>query len=146
MSKVTLVNGGTPTTPTAGRVTVFTDSADKKTKQIDDTGTVTDLTGGGGGGAVWTVATEATAARSAASGEFVLIDAATCIVTLPAPVASARVAAKAIAVPATVTSIEVRTSGAGILIDGTDYSATGLALKQYEMVNVISDGTNWFIY
>ena len=99
----------------------------------------------GGGGAVWTVATEATAARSATSGEFVLVSASTCVITLPAPVADSRVAVKAIA--STVTSIEIRTSGAGILIDGTDYSATGLALKkQYEMVNVISDGTDWFIY
>jgi hypothetical protein len=95
--------------------------------------------------AIWTVVTEATAARSAAVGEFVLVSASTCIVTLPAPIAGARVAVKAIA--ATVTSIEIRTSGAGITIDGTDYSASGLILAtQYEMVNVISDGTDWFIY
>ena len=103
--------------------------------------------GVGGGGAAWTVATETTGSRSAASGEFILVDAATCVVTLPAPAADARVAAKAIAVPATATSIEIRTSGAGVTIDGTDYSSIGLALaSQYEMVNVISDGTNWFIY
>jgi len=101
--------------------------------------------GGGGGGAVWTVATEATAARAAASGEFILVNAATCVITLPAPVADERIAVKVIA--ATVTGIELRTSGAGITVDGTDYSASGLALsEQYEMVNVISDGTDWFIY
>jgi hypothetical protein len=100
-----------------------------------------------GGGAVWTVATETTAARAAASGEFVLINAATCVVTLPAPVADARVACKAIAVPATATSIEIRTNAGGVTIDGTDYSTVGLPLAaQYEMVNVISDGTSWFIY
>jgi hypothetical protein len=98
-----------------------------------------------GGGAVWTVATETTAARSAADGEFVVVDASTCVITLPAPVADARVAVKIIA--ATVTSIEIRTSGAGIDIDGTDYSATGLKLKkQHEQISVVSDGTDWWIY
>ena len=104
-------------------------------------------TGGGGGGisAVWTVATEATAARAAADGEFVLVNAATCIVTLPAPTAGGRVGCKVIT--GTVTSIEIRTSGAGVTIDGGDYSATGLALaSQYEQINLISDGTDWFIY
>jgi hypothetical protein len=94
---------------------------------------------------VWTVATESTASRAAASGEFILVNAATCLVTLPAPSANARVAIKVIT--AVVTSIEIRTSGAGIDIDGTDYSAAGLVLaSQYEQINVISDGTNWFIY
>jgi hypothetical protein len=98
---------------------------------------------GAGGG--WTVATEATAARAAVSGEFVLVDAASCVVTLPAPVADARVAVKMIF--ATVTDIQIRTSGGGITIDGTDYSAAGLALtERYEMVSVISDGANWHIY
>jgi hypothetical protein len=99
-----------------------------------------------GGGAVWTVATETTAARSAADGEFVLVDASTCVITLPAPSpADARVAVKVIA--STVTSIEIRTSGAGIDIDGTDYSAAGLKLKkQYEQISVVSDGTDWWIY
>jgi hypothetical protein len=91
------------------------------------------------------VATEATASRSAAAAEFVLVSASTCIVTLPAPAADARVAVKVIA--STVTSIELRTSGAGITIDGEDYSASGLILAtHYEMINVVSDGANWFIY
>ena len=99
--------------------------------------------GGGGGG--WTVVTEATAARSAAVGEFVLVNAATCVVTLPAPAADARVAVKVIT--GTVTSIEVRTSGAGIDIDGTDYSLAGLALvTQYEQISLASDGSDWWIY
>jgi len=96
-----------------------------------------------GGG--WTVVTEATAARSAAVGEFVLVNAATCVVTLPAPAADARIAIKVIT--GTVTSIEVRTSGAGIDIDGTDYSAAGLALTaQFEQISLASDGSDWWIY
>jgi hypothetical protein len=96
-----------------------------------------------GGG--WSVVTETTATRSAAADEFVLVNVATCTVTLPAPVADVTIAVKAII--ATVTDIQIRTSGAGIDIDGTDYSSTGLALStQYEQVNVISDGTDWFIY
>lgn len=94
---------------------------------------------------VWTVVTETTAARAAVDGEFILLDAATCVVTLPAPAANARVAVKVIT--GTITSLELRTSGAGITIDGTDYSAAGLVFtQQFEMINVISDGTNWFIY
>ena len=98
----------------------------------------------GGTATVWTVVTETTAARTAANGEFVLINAATCVVTLPAPVANIRVAIKMIF--ATVTDIQLKTSGGGILIDGTDYSATGLPLAaQYEQINVISNA-DWFIY
>jgi len=102
-------------------------------------------TGGGGGGAVWTVATETTATRSAVDGEFVLVNVAACVITLPAPAAGSRVAVKAIT--STITGIEVRTSGGGITIDGTDYSATGLPLaEQFEMITAISDGSNWWIY
>jgi len=98
------------------------------------------LTAGG-----WAIVTEATAARSAADGEFVLVNAATCVVTLPAPAADARIAIKVIT--GTVTSIEVRTSGAGIDIDGTDYSAAGLALTaQFEQISLASDGADWWIY
>ena len=103
------------------------------------------LVGGGGGGAVWTVATETTATRSAVDGEFVLVDVAACVITLPAPAAGSRVAVKAIT--PTITGIEVRTSGGGITIDDTDYSATGLPLaEQFEMITAISDGSNWWIY
>ena len=92
----------------------------------------------------WAVVTETTGARSAADGEFVLVDASTCVVTLPAPSAGARVAAKVVALPV---GVEVRTSGAGIEIDGTDYSSTGLPLAaQWEQISLISDGTDWFIY
>lgn len=98
---------------------------------------------GGGGG--WTVATETTAARAAVDGEFVLVNVATCVVTLPAPVTGARVAVKVIS--ATVTDIQIKTSGAGIDIDGTDHSATGLVLSaQFEQIAVVSDGTDWWIY
>lgn len=96
-------------------------------------------------GAPWTAITESTASRSAASGEFILIDNASCVVTLPAPASGARVACKVIT--SAPTGIEIRTSGAGIEIDGTDYSSTGLPLaSQWEQINMISDGTDWFIY
>jgi hypothetical protein len=144
MSEITLVNGSAPSTPSAGRVAVFSASSDKHLKIIDDTGTVTDLTDTGGGGG-WTVATETTGTRAAVDGEFVLIDASTCVITLPAPVTGTRVACKVIT--GTVTAIEIRTSGAGVDIDGTDYSSTGLTLTtQYEQISMVSDGTDWFIY
>lgn len=44
MGKHTLKNQTTPDTPSAGYLHIFPDSADKKLKIIDDTGTVTDLT------------------------------------------------------------------------------------------------------
>jgi len=248
MSEITLVNGSAPSTPSAGRVAVYSDSADKHLKTIDDTGTIVDLAAAGAGGQTdtvagslgitntgdnvnatltptygsaastvcegndarlsdartptgsaggdlggtyaspsvaaitettgptsltigaiavgetlrrvgstvvgytpasgggWSVVTETTATRAAAADEFVLVDVATCAVTLPAPVADAKIAIKAISAAA-VTDIRLLTSGAGILIDGTDYSAVGLELKkQYEQISVISDGTDWFIY
>ena len=43
MSKARFTNGATPATPPTGTVDVFVDSADKKVKQIDDTGTVKSL-------------------------------------------------------------------------------------------------------
>jgi hypothetical protein len=93
--------------------------------------------------AVWTVSTAILGTATAADGDFILVSASTCIVTLPAPAANARVALKVIA--GTVTDIQLRTSGAGITIDGTDYSASGFALTaQWEQINVISDGANWF--
>ena len=96
----------------------------------------------GGGG--WTRVTEATATRSAAADEFILINNTTCTITLPAPVDSVTIAVKAIVAP---TSIQIITSGAGINIDGTDYSSTGLFLTtQWEQISLISDGTDWFIY
>ena len=55
MSEITLVNGSTPSTPSAGRVAVFADSADKHLKTIDDAGLVVDLTAAGAGGQTDTV-------------------------------------------------------------------------------------------
>jgi hypothetical protein len=249
MSEITLVNGSAPSTPSAGRVAVFADSADKHLKTIDDAGLVVDLTATGAGGQTdtvvgslgisnvgtnvdadltptygssastvcegddsrlsdarvptgaaggdlagtyaspsvaaittttgptsltigaiaigetlrrvgstvvgytpaagggWSVVTETTGTRAAMGDEFVLVAVATCAVTLPAPVADAKVAIKAINSPTT--DVRLLTSGAGILIDGTDYSAGpgGLLIKkQYETISVISDGTDWFIY
>ena len=47
MSDVQFSNKITPSTPPTGKTKIFTDSADKHTKQVDDTGAVTDLTAGG---------------------------------------------------------------------------------------------------
>ena len=103
----------------------------------------TNYTANGFGGG-WTRVTENTGSRVAAGGEFILINNTTCTIALPAPVDSVTIAVKAIVVP---TSIQIITSGAGINIDGTDYSSTGLFLTtQWEQISFISDGTNWFIY
>lgn len=93
----------------------------------------------------WTTVTETSTARTVADGEFVLVDAPTCTVTLPAPTVGARVAVKVIS--AVVTDIQIRTNGSGVDIDGTDYSSTGLALTgQYEQINLLADGADWWIY
>jgi hypothetical protein len=127
--------------PTGADFLLIEDAADSNSKKSI---IISDLPGGGGG-AVWTVATETTAARTAATGEFILVNVATCVITLPAPAADARVAVKVII--GAVTDIQIKTSGAGIDIDGTDYSSTGLALTaQYEQINLISDGTDWWLY
>ncbi|RKX82211.1 MAG: hypothetical protein DRP70_16720, partial [Spirochaetes bacterium] len=55
MSEITLVNGSAPSTPSAGRVAVFSDAADKHLKTIDDAGLVVDLTATGAGGQTDTV-------------------------------------------------------------------------------------------
>ena len=112
---------------------------------VDAQGRLTAAANGAGSGPTWAVVTETTATRSAIADEFVLVNIASCVVTLPVPAANTKVAIKAIA--STVTDIQLRTNGAGIEIDGADYSAVGLPLAtQYETINVISDGTNWFIY
>lgn len=99
----------------------------------------------GGGGVVWTRVTETSGVRTAAASEFILINAATCVITLPAAADSRRVAVKVIT--ATITDIQIQTDSAGVEIDGQDYSSVGLALStQYEQISLISDGTDWFIF
>lgn len=44
MALITIANQADPSTPSTGDTHIFVDSADKKIKTIDDTGTVTDLT------------------------------------------------------------------------------------------------------
>lgn len=112
---------------------------------------LTDSTGptfvafGGAAAAVWSVVTEAAASRAAAGGEFILIAASVCAITLPSPADNDRVAIKAIT--PTPDDITVLTHAGGVTIDGTDYSSTGLVLTtQYEQISLISDGTDWFIY
>jgi len=99
---------------------------------------------GGGGGSSWTVTTQSGASYTAANNDFVLINAATQTVTLPAATANARVGVKMI--NATVTNIQVKTASAGVTIDGVDRSATGLPIyNQWDSLTFIADGTNWFI-
>lgn len=81
----------------------------------------------------------------AASRDFILVTGAAVVITLPAPALNAYVGIKVVA--PVITNIEVRTNAAGVLIDGTDYSAVGLPLAvQWEQINVLSDGVNWFIW
>lgn len=96
------------------------------------------------GSSTWNVTTQTGASSTAASNDYVLINAATHIVTLPAAANGIRVGVKMI--NATVTSIQIKTPSAGITIDGVDRSVTGLGIfNQYDAYTFVSDGTNWFI-
>lgn len=126
--------------------TYFYDKADELPHYKDSTGTVLEVfsTGGGGGSSTWNVTTQTGASSTAASNDYVLINAATHIVTLPAAANGIRVGVKMI--NATVTSIQIKTPSAGITIDGVDRSVTGLGIfNQYDAYTFVSDGTNWFI-
>ena len=93
---------------------------------------------------VWSTTTVAAPTHSASDGEFIIITAATTEITLPAPSANARIGFKLAVAPV---DVQVKTDAAGVTIDGTDYSAVGLPMTfQWEQFNVISDGTNWFIW
>ena len=93
---------------------------------------------------MWSISSTAGPTYTASNLEFVVITAGTVEITLPAPVLNHRVAFKMAVVPV---DVQVKTSGAGITIDGTDYSGVGLAITaQWEQFNLISDGTNWFIW
>ena len=92
---------------------------------------------------VWDFKTAGAATFTAANTHFVLVTAATCVVTLPAAALNHRVAVKAAVTPV---DIQVRTAAAGVTIDGVDRSAAGYPITaQWNHVQVISDGTNWFI-
>lgn len=97
-----------------------------------------------GGSSTWNVTTQAGASYTAASNDYVLVNAATQTVTLPAAANGIRVGVKMI--NATVTNIRVLTPSAGVTIDGTDRSVTGLPiLNQYDAYTFVCDGTNWWI-
>ena len=101
-----------------------------------------DAAAGAGGG--WTRVTETTAARTAAADEFILVNNASCIITLPAAANNTVIAIKTIIAPV---DIQIKSNAFGVRIDGTDYSTTGLSLtRQFEQISVISDGTHWYIY
>jgi len=95
-------------------------------------------------GGDWSTITVAAPTHTASDGEFIIITAATTEITLPAPAADARIAFKLAVTPV---DVQIKTDAAGVTIDGTDYSAVGLPMTfQWEQFNVISDGTNWFIW
>lgn len=96
------------------------------------------------GSSNWNVTTQAGASYTAASNDYVLVNAATQTVTLPAAANGIRVGVKMI--NATVTNIRVLTPSAGVTIDGTDRSVTGLPIfNQYDAYTFVCDGTNWWI-
>ena len=101
----------------------------------------TAITGGAG---VWSTASVAGPTHTAADTEFVIITATTTEVTLPAPSVNDRIAFKLAVAPV---DVQVKTHAPRVTIDGTDYSTVGLPMTfQWEQFNVISDGTNWFIF
>jgi hypothetical protein len=95
-------------------------------------------------GGAWSLVSTAGPTYTATDGEFIIVNAATVEITLPAPVLNHRVGFKLAVVPV---DVRVKTSGAGVTIDGTDYSVVGLPMNvQWDQFNVISDGSNWFIF
>lgn len=99
---------------------------------------------GGGGSSTWNVTTQTGASYTAADNDYVLVNAATHTVTLPAAANGIRVGVKMI--NATVTNIRVLTPSAGVTIDGVNRSVTGLPiLNQYDAYTFVCDGTNWWI-
>ena len=96
------------------------------------------------GSSTWNVTTQTGATYTAVSNGYVLVNAATQTVTLPAAANGIRVGVKMI--NATVTNIRVLTSSAGVTIDGIDRSVTGMPIfNQYDAYTFVSDGTNWWI-
>lgn len=92
----------------------------------------------------WNVTTQVGASYTAVSNDYVLVNAATQTVTLPAAANGIRVGVKMI--NATVTNIRVLTPSAGVTIDGTNRSVTGMPIfNQYDAYTFVSDGTNWWI-
>jgi len=97
-----------------------------------------------GASSAWTVTTQVGASYTAVSNDYVLVNAATHTVTLPAAANGIKVGVKMI--NSTVTNIRVLTPSAGITIDGTNRSVTGMPIfNQYDAYTFVSDGTNWWI-
>lgn len=97
-----------------------------------------------GASSTWNVTTQVGASYTAVSNDYVLVNAATHTVTLPAAANGIKVGVKMI--NSTVTNIRVLTPSAGITIDGTNRSVTGMPIfNQYDAYTFVSDGTNWWI-
>lgn len=131
--------------PSVANSTYFFDKATRLVYFKNGSGTVLELfSAGGGGSSTWNVTTQSGASYGAASNDYVLVNAATQTVTLPAAAAGIRVGVKMI--NATVTNVQIRTASAGVTIDGVDRSSTGLPIfNQWDAYTFVSNGTNWFI-
>lgn len=93
---------------------------------------------------LWSVQTVAAATYTAVNRQMVLITGTNTVVSLPPPTANTVVGVKLVVAPTG--NQELRTT-LGATMDGTDYSANGLVFTvQYEQLNLVSDGTDWFIW
>lgn len=82
---------------------------------------------------------------NASSLDFVLVKSNGITVTLPDPAENIKIAVKNVIISNG--EVFVKTNGAGITIDGQSaYSEAVKISSLYEQINLISDGSNWFIY
>jgi hypothetical protein len=89
------------------------------------------------------VKTISTSSYTSSYFDYILVNSATCAITLPAALKNYSVKVKCILYP---TYVHVKTPSAGILIDGEDRSSNGFRfLNQYEVYTFTSDGLNWWI-
>jgi hypothetical protein len=92
---------------------------------------------------IWNVTTQSGATYSAITNDYVLVNASSQVITLPAPSLGRRVGVKVIT---TVTNIQVRTNAVGVTIDGTDRSSIGLGIyNQWDAYTFVSSATAWYI-
>ena len=92
---------------------------------------------------IWNVTTQAGATYIASNNDYVLVNASTQTITLPAPALGRRVGVKVIT---SVTNIQVITNGIGITIDGVDRSSIGLGIyNQWDAYTFVSSSSAWYI-
>jgi hypothetical protein len=92
---------------------------------------------------IWNVTTQSGASYSASNNDYVLVNASTQTITLPAPVLGRRVGVKVIT---SVTNIQVITNAVGVTIDGVDRSTIGLGIyNQWDAYTFVSSASAWYI-